>query len=642
MYYFPETACFLIWLLCLPLGESSLLSSPLSDTITISSHLFIVNPTNVVLNSTTIAPGSAAVTIDGEAVSADVNNDLFIGNSEIINAESVSSPPINTASFNDLTTRRSGSTPSVASAIVSANSSAASLETSNRAQVAGTTGLVTASNSGFPAGSQSTTSSQRVSSNKSPATVPNPSSSTTVGAGLVSGPSTPLTSIGTTLYTIDGVTLTGNPRSLAAASTTLTPGGSPLTLYGHTFSIPISATGNMINIDGDLTVLPLPTTSGTSNIPSATTPSISHGVGLGPGFGPVGTITLSDASTTATYDAVLILQYSNVQTPTVIVTSFPEYNSIGSITSVQGSVIIGKGGTALIHPPPIQTPGGKIAPPGFGGPIRPPSGGGGCPSFFGASFCPPGFSIDPPGFPNPPPAELPDGPDPDNPDDSENNEDNDNNSKSQNPRSTQPQTGQSISASSTQPPSISASPSEPSTSFTTSSTASPSATSTCSACDSCVTYDYSPTATPNPVDDDTMDMRKRELAGRFIANKRGIALQSTTATKVASAQCEVSKYTNKPPYPGPNVVANNAAAPDPALKAFYQTATYWAVPTNPAKCGAPGWQFMSSNEIGAYDPPWSIGGNKRSVSIDHVCEYPPLFRSMQVELIPSIRNQRNA
>ena len=635
MYHFPESASFLIWLLCLPLGESNLLSSPLSDTITISSQLFIVNPTNVVLNSTTIAPGSAAVTIDGETVSADVNNDLFIGNSEIITAESVLSPPINTVSFSNVTTRRSGSTPSVVSAIVSANSSAASLGTSNRVHVAGTTGLVTASNSGFPAGSQSTISSQRLSSNEPPTTVSNPSSSTTVGVGLVSGLSTPLTSIGTTLYTIDGVTLTGNPRSLAAASTTLTPGGSPLTLSSHTFSIPISATGNMINIDGDLTVLPLPTTSGTSNIPSATTSSTSQGVGLGPGFGPVGSITLSDASTTATYDAVLISQYSNLQTPTVIVTSFPEYNSIGSITSVQGSVIIGKGGTALIHPPSIPTPGGKIAPPGFGGPIRPPSGGGGCPSFFGISFCPPGFSIDPPGFPNLPPAELPNGPDPNNPDDSENNEDS-NSSESQNPQSTQPQTGQSISVSGTQPPSISASPSEPSTSFTASSTASSSATSTCSACDSCVTYDYSPTATPNPVDDDTMDMRKRELAGRFIANKRGIALYSLTTTKVAGAQCEVSKYTNKPPYPGPNVVANNAppAVPDPALVAFYQTATYWAVPTNPPKCGAPGWQFMSSDGIGTYNPPWKLGGKGKSVNIDHVCEYPPLFRSMQVELIP--------
>jgi len=97
----------------------------------------------------------------------------------------------------------------------------------------------------------------------------------------------------------------------------------------------------------------------------------------------VASITLSDASTTVTYDGVVISQYSNIQTPTVVAISFPEYNSVGSVTSVFGSVIIGKGGTALIHPPNLPTAGGVIGPPGFGGPIRPPSGSSGCPSFFG-------------------------------------------------------------------------------------------------------------------------------------------------------------------------------------------------------------------------------------------------------------------
>ena len=586
MYHFSESASFLIWLLCLPLGESNLLSSHLSDTIIISSQVFIVNPTNVVLNSTTIAPGSAAVTIGGEAVSADANNDLFIGNSEIITAESVLSPPVNTVSFGNLTTRSS------------------------------TTGLITASNLQFPTLSSPTNT-------VSFGTLTTRSNTT----GLITTSNLQIPALSSPISTVSSGALTtrSSTTRLISASNLQFPASSQSTISSGGLSSNESPTS-----------VPNPSFSKTSNIPSAATSSTSQGAGLGPGFGPVGSITLSDASTTATYDAVFISQYSNLQTPTVIVTSFPEYNSVGSITSVQGSMIIGKGGTALIHPPSIPTPGGKLAPPGFGGPIRPPSGGGGCPSFFGVSFCPPGFNIDPPGLPNLPPAELPDGPDPDNPDDSENNEDN--NSESQNPQSTQPQTRQSISASSTQPPSISASPSQPSASFTTLSTASSSVTSTCSACDSCVTYDYSPTATPNPVDDDTVDLRKRELAGRFIANKRGIALYSSTTVKVASAQCGVTKYTNKPPYPGPNVVANNAppAVPDPALEAFYQTATYWAVPTNPPKCGAPGWQFMSSNEIGTYKPPWKLGGTGKSVNIDHVCKYLPLFRSMQVELIPLI------
>ena len=565
MYHFPEPACFLVWLLCLPLGQS---------------NLHVANTTGLVTANNSIFPTGSQSTISGPK--------LFSNGT----TTTLPNPPY------------SGT-------------------------VADSTGSVTVNNSGFPAGSQSPTSG-RLFSNGSTSAVSNFSYSGTTGVGMTPGHSLPLTSIETKLYAIDGVTFTGISNGLAAAGTTLTPGGSPLELSSHTFSIPVSATSNMIDIDGNLTVMPLPTMSGTSNLPSATTSSAFQGAGLGQGLGPVGSITLSDASTTATYDAVLISQYSNLQTPTVIVTSFPEYNSIGSITSVQGSMIIGKGGTVLIHPPSIPTSGGKIAPHGFGGPIRPPSGGRGCPSFFGISFCPPDFRIEPPGSPNLPPAELPDSPDPDNPDDSENNEDN-NNSGSQKSQSQQSQTQQSISASSTQPPSISASLTETSTFSAASSTTSSSATSTCSACDSCVTYDYSPTATPNPIDDDTMDMRKRELAGRFIANKRAKnAYYSSTATEVASAQCLVSKYTNKPLYPGPGAVANNEGVEPEPLKAFYKTAKYWAVPTEPPSCGAPGWQFMKTNQIGAYKKPWELGGNKRSVNIDHVCKYLLFFRTMQV------------
>ena len=62
-------------------------------------------------------------------------------------------------------------------------------------------------------------------------------------------------------YSIDGVGFTGNPTSLVAGSTTLTPGGAPLITSSHTFSIPVSATGGQINVDGTLTTLPGPRTS---------------------------------------------------------------------------------------------------------------------------------------------------------------------------------------------------------------------------------------------------------------------------------------------------------------------------------------------------------------------------------------------
>ena len=48
------------------------------ETITISTELFVVNPTDIVLDSTTIFPDSAAVTILGEIVSADSSGDLFV------------------------------------------------------------------------------------------------------------------------------------------------------------------------------------------------------------------------------------------------------------------------------------------------------------------------------------------------------------------------------------------------------------------------------------------------------------------------------------------------------------------------------------------------------------------------------------
>ena len=82
-------------------------------------------------------------------------------------------------------------------------------------------------------------------------------------------------------YTLDGVVLGGNPSSgltlatsiatpnsqsgsnpssrLVAANSIIVPGGLPLIAAGHTFSLPISATGGDIFVDGTLTHLPTPT-----------------------------------------------------------------------------------------------------------------------------------------------------------------------------------------------------------------------------------------------------------------------------------------------------------------------------------------------------------------------------------------------
>ena len=54
------------------------------ETITISTEQFVVSPTDIVLHSTKIFPGSSAVLIDGEYVSTDTANDLFVDGAEIL------------------------------------------------------------------------------------------------------------------------------------------------------------------------------------------------------------------------------------------------------------------------------------------------------------------------------------------------------------------------------------------------------------------------------------------------------------------------------------------------------------------------------------------------------------------------------
>ncbi len=453
----------------------------------------------------------------------------------------------------------------------------------------------------------------------------------TVAATTPTSQSGSITAGPTSTYTIDGVTFTGNPTSLAAGSTTLTPGGLPFTSKGHTFLIPASAAGGVISVDGKPTTLLLPSAQGSS---SGNTHSGSSGTtagGLGVGFGPVGKITLSDASTTVTYNEVVLTKYSTIQTPTIIVTDFPEFNSKGSTTLVHGSIIVGKGGTVLIHPPSPPPGGGSIGPPGFGGPIRPPGGSSGCPSFFGISFCPPSINIEPPGSTNVDPDDLPEGTDPDNPDDSENNETEKNESQEQKTKTEDQKSSSdhetSTKSTASRPSSVSATTTGSMTRSRVSTTGSASSSSdSCSASGcGCVTLSYAPDSTPNPLDDDSNEMRKRKLAGRFINNKRGKDVYYSIATNsVGQGACQVNKFTIKPSYPGPAAVTNNEGSnPTPQMVAFYQTATYWAVPTTPPKCGAPVWGFLDTAGLSnaAKGGPWAIGGNKKSVNIDHVCAF---------------------
>ena len=148
-------------------------------------------------------------------------------------------------------------------------------------------------------------------------------------------------------------------------------------------------------------------------------------------------------------------------------------------------------------------------------------------------------------------------------------------------------------------------------------------TASCSSCDVCPTFDYNPTATPNALDN-VDDVMKRHLGGRFYNAKRAGRGNEVVTTLVAGRTCAVSRYTQKPAYPGPASVANNEppATPAPNMAAFYATATYWAVPTQPPRgsCAAPSWTFFDTQQIASYQvngqpAPWALGGSKKSVNV---------------------------
>ena len=370
------------------------------------------------------------------------------------------------------------------------------------------------------------------------------------------------------------------------------------------------------------------TKTSTGPPPSGTNVQSTNGdfIPIGTDFVLVGTTTLSDASTTAVYDDVLLTQFESLKTPTVVVTDFPELNSKGSTTLVQGSIIIGKGGYVLIHPPSRPTDGVHIGPPGLGGPIRPPSSGSKCPSFFGISFCPPGFPVADPGSPDVDPADNPAGSDPENP----GNEDDPASQKSQDQTSETSKDHSSRSGSTTRPSSVSATTtssetksSSASTSSSNSSTGSSSSSSSaCSASASgcgCITLDFDVQATPAPGDDgdDPGNSEEKRFAGRWAVEKRAVTqvnLASQTSSTIGG--CSVPKYTAKPPYPGPKAVRDNQADPPPNMKAFYETAQYWAVPVQAKACDPPTWQLTKDLPAG-----WVPGGNTgKSVNVDHVCK----------------------
>ena len=93
MHHFQSS--FFACLLWLQASQSRAQGAPEPrDTITIATELFTVNPTRVIFYSTeTILPGSAAVSIDGQPVSADLNNDLLVNGTTVITGTSSATIP---------------------------------------------------------------------------------------------------------------------------------------------------------------------------------------------------------------------------------------------------------------------------------------------------------------------------------------------------------------------------------------------------------------------------------------------------------------------------------------------------------------------------------------------------------------------
>lgn len=82
------------------------------ETITIASAQFVVDPSEYILDSTTIAPGSAGVSIDGQVVSADPANDLFVNGVEVLTGHrvaSVSTTASSPSTMSVMSNRTSGS-----------------------------------------------------------------------------------------------------------------------------------------------------------------------------------------------------------------------------------------------------------------------------------------------------------------------------------------------------------------------------------------------------------------------------------------------------------------------------------------------------------------------------------------------------
>lgn len=186
------------------------------------------------------------------------------------------------------------------------------------------------------------------------------------------------------------------------------------------------------------------------------------------------------------------------------------------------------------------------------------------------------------------------------------------------------------------------------------------ATTICAGCMDCadmpdINYsDASDFDSTNSIEDGN-DYKKRATAHHSHLKRRewGGGTATIVGKVLHGPPCFVDPYIPKPRYPGAKDIwrADTGTKVQRAVYGrFFTTAKIWAVPVfSSNKCDAPGWAYMSSDDIvqpqigpkGTTDTditsPWQIGGDdkiKKKVNVDHVYELSVLDEFFAWQITP--------
>ncbi|CAF9924084.1 hypothetical protein IMSHALPRED_006093 [Imshaugia aleurites] len=304
-------------LLTLPIAHA--IPSPTSQkgseaTIKIANEIFVVDPTNIVLDSTTIQAGAAGVSVDGQIVSADAAYDLYVDGSEILAGQA--GVPITSSGATTSGTTNSG------------NSSLSPWSTGSTSSASNNAGSVTTS--GLPSGTVSTSLDLSLTTTfpkvSAPSSLPTSSSTHT-------GPSQPYI-----------VSLAATPSSYSSSSRIgSTANVSPVSQASKSISaasFSLSASGNSSRIMSSSTLINNSTGSNTLSVASTRSQSVSF-----KSWKTSSRVSSGLAISVTTSSGALILgsttQPSTITPRPSLATSAIFWNPTGSAASSQGILLVG-------------------------------------------------------------------------------------------------------------------------------------------------------------------------------------------------------------------------------------------------------------------------------------------------------------